>query len=61
MDRIPDPIELMHSRMESLADRFVDEHTCMDCGKKVEYELICLSQVGDGPGLCIDCAGADEP
>ena len=59
MTRIPDPIELMRSRMESLADRFVDEHTCMECGKKVDYELICLSPIGDGPGLCAECAGIE--
>ena len=57
---IPDPIELMESRIERLADEFVDEYTCMGCGKKVDYALYCMSPVGDGPALCAECAGIEE-
>jgi hypothetical protein len=47
------------SRAERLADQYVDEHTCMECGKKVDYELLCPSPVGDGPAICIECLGFD--
>lgn len=57
--RIPDPIELMEARIERQIDNFVDEYTCMGCGKKVNYALICLSPIGDGPALCAECAGID--
>ncbi|WP_447651025.1 hypothetical protein [Pseudomonas abietaniphila] len=57
--RIPDPIEISLSRAERLADQYVDEHTCMECGKKVDYELLCPSPVGDGPAICIECLGFD--
>jgi len=56
---IPDPTELLESRMENLMDRYIDEYTCMGCHKKVDYELICNSPIGDGPALCVDCAGID--
>ena len=59
MEYIPDPIELMEARIDRLADKFIDEHTCMECGKKVDYELICPSPIGDGPGLCAECSGID--
>ena len=56
---IPDPIELMESRIDRLADDYVDEHTCMGCKKKVDYQLICMSPMGDGPALCVECVGYD--
>ncbi len=56
---IPDPIELMESRIERLVDEYIDEYTCMGCKKKVDYALICLSPIGDGPELCAECAGID--
>lgn len=56
---IPDPIELLNSRMDDLMDKFVDEYTCMECGKKVDYELICPSPIGDGPAVCVECLGYD--
>lgn len=55
--RIPDPIEQFNSRIEKYIDRFIDENTCMNCGKEVDYELICPSPIGDGPALCAECAG----
>lgn len=58
-ERIPDPIELINRRMERLSDEFIDEYTCMGCGKKVNYELVCPSPTGDGPALCVECAGID--
>ena len=60
MGKIPDPIEQMESRTESLVDRYVDEYTCMECGKKVDYDLYCMSPVGDGPAVCWECAGCPE-
>lgn len=56
---IPDPIELMEARMDRLEDKFVDEYTCMECGKKVDYDLICFSPLGDGPSVCVECLGFD--
>lgn len=57
--RIPDPIEQMNSNIERNIDNFIDENTCMCCGAKVDYELICPSPIGDGPALCADCSGVD--
>ena len=57
--RIPDPIELLEARQERLMDAFIDEHTCMGCQKKVDYELLCPSPIGDGPLLCYECLGFD--
>lgn len=58
-DYIPDPIELMESRIERMMDKFVDENTCMECGKKYDYEMICVSPIGDGPAVCVECLGFD--
>ncbi len=60
MTYIPDPIELMEARIERLSDKYIDEYTCMACGKKVDYELYCMSPLGDGPALCAECAGIEE-
>lgn len=57
--RIPDPIELSNSRIESLIDLY-EEGVCMNCGKKVDYELICMSPIGDGPAVCFECSGMPE-
>lgn len=54
---IPDPIELLEARIERHIDNYIDEYTCMGCGKKVDYELVCPSPLGDGPALCAECAG----
>jgi len=54
---IPDPIELLDGRIARLEDEFIDEYTCMQCKKKVDYELICMSPIGDGPCVCAECAG----
>ncbi len=56
---IPDPIERMANNIERLSDSFIDEYTCMGCKKVVDYELIYLSPLGDGPALCVECAGID--
>lgn len=56
---IPDPIELINSRMESLHDKYIDEYTCMECNKKVDYDLICVSPIGNGPAFCVECLGFD--
>ena len=29
----------------------------MLCGKKVDYDLYCMSPTGDGPAVCAECAG----
>ena len=57
---IPDPIELMESRIERLSAEFIDENTCMGCKKEVDYDLYCMSPTGDGPALCAECAGVVE-
>ena len=54
---IPDPIELLKSRYERMIDMYVDEFTCMACGKKVDYDLYCMSPTGDGPCVCFECSG----
>lgn len=51
---IPDPIELMESRIERLCDEY-EEGVCMGCKKQVDYELICIGPMGDGPALCAEC------
>ncbi len=60
MERILDPVELMELRIERLEDRYVDEYTCMECGKKVDYTLICLSLLGDGPAVCAEYARMED-
>ncbi len=57
MDYIKDPIELLNSRIEKLMGEYIDEYTCMQCNKTVDYELYCVSPVGDGPAVCAECAG----
>ena len=59
MSDIPDPTELLNSRIERHTDNYVDENTCMECGKKVDYELICPDPLGSGPAVCIECFGYD--
>jgi len=59
MEYIPDPVELLEGRIEKYMEDFVDEYTCMGCGKKVDYELICPSLIGNGPALCAECAEID--
>lgn len=56
---IPDPTELLESRIEDMMSKYVDENTCMQCGKKVDYDLICPSPMGDGPAICVECLGFD--
>ena len=56
---IPDPIELLEIKMESLMDEYVDDCTCMQCKKKVDYDLICPDPMGYGPLLCVECLGFD--
>lgn len=57
---IPDPIELLESRQERMMDEFIDESTCMQCKKKVDYELYCMSPIGDGPAVCAECAAFED-
>jgi hypothetical protein len=57
MNYIPDPLELMQSRIERLEEMYVDESTCMECRKVVNYDLYCMSPLGDGPAVCAECAG----
>lgn len=59
MTHIPDPLELLESRMERLMDKFVDLNTCMECGKRYDYEMYCVSPIGDGPIVCTECLGFD--
>jgi len=57
---IKDPIELMEDRIERLMDEYIDEYTCMQCKKKVDYDLFCMSPMGDGPAVCQECAGLSD-
>ena len=54
---IPDPIEIMESNIERMIVNYIDEYTCMACKKKVDYDLYCMSPIGDGPCVCAECAG----
>lgn len=54
---IPDPLELIESRIDRLASEY-EEGKCMNCGKIVAYELVCAAP--DGPAMCYDCAGICE-
>ena len=56
---LPDPLELMVSKIDRLADEFVDLNTCMQCGRTFDYEMYCVSPTGDGPAVCIECLGYD--
>ena len=56
---IMDPIERLQARQEMLMADFVDEYTCMQCGKKYDYEMYCVAPLGDGPCLCVECLGFD--
>ena len=58
-DGILDPVEIMESNIERFTDNFVDEHTCMECGNKYDYEMYCVSPIGDGPCVCVECLGFD--
>jgi len=55
---ILDPIERIEVRQELLMDRFVDDYTCMQCGKKYDYEMYCMNPI-DGPLVCVECLGFD--
>ena len=57
MTYLLDPIELMDARIEEHINNFINEHTCMSCKKKVDYELYCMSPTGDGACVCAECAG----
>ena len=57
---IPDPTELLERSIERLTDDYVDESTCMICGKTVDYDLYCMSPLGDGPACCAECAGIGD-
>lgn len=57
--KIPDPVELMESRMEAMIDMYEDG-ICMGCAKKVDYQLMCATPLGDGPALCHECLGITE-
>ena len=59
MNYISDPIELSERKIDKLIDKYIDEFACMECGKKVDYELYCMSPIGDGPAVCKECAGIE--
>lgn len=56
---VEDPMERMQSTIDGLIDRYVDEHTCMECGKRVDYELLVVHPMGLGPAVCVECLGFD--
>ena len=64
---IPDPIELMESRIDAqmgLVDAN-DTYPCVECGVRKPLETtdwLCLSPIGDGPLVCSDCVNPhNEP
>jgi len=61
--RIPDPIECMESQIERQID-LVDSngnYPCYYCGKKTPVEdLIAISPSPYAPGMCLDCADAQN-
>ena len=61
MTYIPDPVELMESRMEREIDKIDadNNYPCMNCGEKFPVDQgICMSPLGDGPLVCsFKCAG----
>lgn len=52
---IPDPLEILEARMERLMDDYVDDYTCMGCGKRCDYALDASGPMGLGPLLCNEC------
>jgi hypothetical protein len=54
---IPDPLEILESREDRMIDEFVDEYTCMECGKRFDYEMTCVDPLGCGPIVCDECLG----
>ena len=66
-NNIPDPIELMESRIDQQIALVDSDWTypCAECG--VRYSLdnhpwTCMSPMGDGPLVCSDCMeAAPEP
>jgi len=56
---IQDPIERLEARQEMLIEAFVNINTCMECGKEYDYEMYCVSPLGDGPCVCVECLGFD--
>lgn len=58
-DYIPDPIELMESRIERNIEEYVEGH-CMNCGDEVDYELIPVSASPDAPVVCLNCLSPED-
>jgi len=64
---IPDPIELMESRIEDLAFEWNQAqqdvpsglHRCPYCSKDFSYEPIALSSRPDSPVVCYECLPDD--
>lgn len=56
---IADPVELSEARITQMIDVYKEDF-CMQCGKKVNYELVCLSPLGDSAALCYECAGIPD-
>lgn len=59
MIHLPDLIELSERRIDRLEALYVDEFTCMNCSRKVDYTLLCMTH--DGPAMCMTCCGLEEP
>jgi len=59
MTYIPDPIEIMESRIDKMSDSYNEGH-CMDCGKNVgEDNLIQATPDPCSPAVCFDCLPED--
>jgi len=59
---IPDPIEIMEAQCERAVDRMyeVGEGCCMNCGKKVDYELIPVSSHPAAWCVCFECLSPED-
>jgi len=56
---IPDPIEIMEAQIERMVDEYKEGH-CMQCGKKVDYDLIPAYNSPTSPAVCYECLSPES-
>lgn len=60
MEYIPDPIELMNSRIEKMIEEYIPGH-CMVCGLNVgEENLLPYTSRPDAPAACFKCCNPNQ-
>ena len=59
---IPDPTEILENQIERAIERMyeVGEGCCMECGKKVDYELIACSPHPAAWAVCFECLSPED-